>query len=66
MGWRHRGAVGIDDQTCRQARRLRAHRQCTLLPMIRKLALDDLPKLRIEDGLVLARVGFALVNDVAR
>jgi len=33
--------------------------------MIRKLVLDDLPKLRIEDGFVLARVGFALVNDVA-
>jgi hypothetical protein len=31
--------------------------------MNRKLVLDDLPKLRIEDGLVLARVGFALVND---
>src|SRR6202022_3800950 len=37
----------------------------TLLPMNRKLVLDDLPKLRIEDGLVLARVGFALVNNVA-
>src|SRR6202040_2356632 len=33
--------------------------------MNRKLVLDDLPKLRIEDGLVLARVGFALVNNVA-
>src|ERR1700730_19382172 len=28
---------------------LRAHRQCTLLPMNRKLVLDDLTKLRIED-----------------
>src|SRR5580704_3915567 len=37
-----------------------AHRQCTLLPMTRKLVLDDLPKLRIEDGLVLAGVGCAL------
>jgi hypothetical protein len=34
-----------------------------LLPMNRKLVLDDLPKLRIEDGLVLAWVGCALVND---
>ena len=33
--------------------------------MNRKLVLDDLPKLRIEDSLVLARVGFALVNNVA-
>src|ERR1700675_2481790 len=33
--------------------------------MNRKLVLDDLPKLRIEDGLVPARVGFALVNNVA-
>jgi hypothetical protein len=33
--------------------------------MNRKLVLDDLPKLRIEDGLVLARVGFALVNNAA-
>ena len=33
--------------------------------MNRKLVLDDLPKLRIEDGLVLARVGCALVSDVA-
>src|ERR1700731_976182 len=33
--------------------------------MNRKLVLDDLPKLRIEDGLLLARVGFALVNNVA-
>jgi hypothetical protein len=33
--------------------------------MNRKLVLDDLTKLRIEDGLVLAGVGFALVNNVA-
>ena len=65
VGRRHPTAVGIDDQTGQQTRRLRAHRQCTLPPMNRKLVLDDLPKLRIEDGLVGARVGFALVNDVA-
>jgi hypothetical protein len=57
MGRRHKVAVGIDDQACRQARRLRAHRQRALLPMNRKLVLDDLPKLRIEDGLVLAGIG---------
>jgi hypothetical protein len=33
--------------------------------MNRKLVLDDLPKLRIEDGRVLAGIGCALVNDVA-
>jgi len=65
MGWRHPIAAGIDDQTGQQTRRLRAHRQCTLLPMNRKLVLDDLPKLRIEDGLVPAGVGYTLVNDVA-
>jgi hypothetical protein len=65
MGWRHPIAAGIDDQTGQQTRRLRAHRQCTLLPMNRKLVLDDLPKLRIEDGRVLAGIGCALVNDVA-
>jgi hypothetical protein len=54
MGRRHPIAVGIDDQACQQTRRLRAHRQRALLPMNRKLVLDDLPKLRIEDGLVLA------------
>ena len=60
MGWRHPIATGIDDQTGQQTRRLRAHRQCTLPPMNRKLVLDDLSKLRIEDGLVLAGVGCAL------
>jgi hypothetical protein len=65
MDWRHPIAAGIDDQTGQQTRRLRAHRQCTLLPMNRKLVLDDLPKLRIEDGRVLAGIGCALVNDVA-
>ena len=65
MGRRHPIAAGIDDQTGQQTRRLRAHRQCTLLPIGRKLVLDDLPKPRIEDGLVGARVGFALVNNVA-
>jgi hypothetical protein len=65
MARRHPIAVGIDDQACQQARRLRAHRQCTLLPIGRKLVLDDLPKLRIEDGRVLAGVGCALVNNVA-
>src|ERR1700720_2759834 len=33
--------------------------------MNRKLVLDDLPKIRIEDGLVLAGVGYTLVNDLA-
>jgi HNH endonuclease/AP2 domain len=33
--------------------------------MNRKLVLHDLPKLRIEDGFVLARVGCATVNNVA-
>src|SRR5580700_3676065 len=65
MGRRHRVAVGIDDQAGQQARRLRAHRQGALLAIGRELALHDLPKLRIEDGLVLAGVGFALVNNVA-
>jgi hypothetical protein len=54
MGRRHPIVVGIDDQAGQQARCLRAHRQCTLLPMNRKLVLDDLPKLRIDDGLVLS------------
>jgi hypothetical protein len=31
----------------------------------RQLVLHDLPKLRIEDGLVLAGIGCALVNDFA-
>ena len=33
--------------------------------MNRKLVLDDLPKIRIEDGLVLAGVGYTLVSDLA-
>ena len=65
MGRRHPIAVGIDDQARQQARRLRAHRQRALLPIGRELVLHDLPKLRIEDGLVLAGVGCALVNDFA-
>ena len=65
VGRRHPTAVGIDDQTGQQARRLRAHRQCTLLPVGRELVLHDLPKLRIEDGLVVAGVGCALVSDFA-
>ena len=36
-----------------------------LAPIGGELVLHDLPKLRIEDGLVLAGVGFALVNNVA-
>src|SRR5580692_1601772 len=62
---RHRVALGIDNQAGQQARRLRAHRQGALLTVGRELVLHDLPKLRIEDGLALAGVGFALVNDVA-
>src|SRR4030081_3630125 len=65
VGRRHPTAVGIDDQTGQQTRSLRAHRQCTLLTVGCELVLDDLPKLRIEDGLVLAGVGNTLVNDVA-
>jgi hypothetical protein len=49
----------------RPARRLRADRQGALLPIGRELVLHDLPKLRINDRLVLAGVGFALVNDLA-
>ena len=37
----------------------------TLAPTGRELVLHDLPKLRIEDGLVLARVGGPLVNNIA-
>jgi hypothetical protein len=65
MGRRHRVAVGIDHQARQQTRRLRPHRQRVLAPIGGELVLHDLPKLRIEDGLVLARVGFALVNNVA-
>jgi hypothetical protein len=65
VGRHHPIAAGIDDQACQQARRLRAHRQRALLPIGRELVLLDLPKLRIDDGLVLARVGCALVNDFA-
>jgi len=65
MGRRHRVAVGIVDQACQQARRRRAHRQRALMPIRRELVLHDLPKLRIEDGLVLAGVGSTLVNDFA-
>jgi hypothetical protein len=36
-----------------------------LAPIGGELVLHDLPKLPIEDGLVLAGVGCALVNDVA-
>src|ERR1700731_3187932 len=58
MGRRHPITVGIDDQACQQARRLRAHRQRALLPIGRELVLHDLPKIRIDDGLVLAGVGY--------
>src|SRR5580658_4548312 len=51
-------AVGIDDHARQQARRLRAHRQRALLPIGPELVLHDLPKIRIEDGLVLAGVGY--------
>src|SRR3984893_11637049 len=64
-GWRHPTAVGIDDQTGQQTRRLRADRQGALAPIGGELVLHDLPKLRINDRLVLVGVGFALVNDLA-
>ena len=60
MGRRHPIAVGIDDQARQQARRFRAHRHRALAPISRELVLRDLPKLRINNSLVLAGIGCAM------
>jgi hypothetical protein len=48
-------AVVIKDQTRKQARCLGAYGQWALAAFAGKLVLDDLPELRIDDGIVLAR-----------
>ena len=56
------------ESTIRPANRLGASAptaNARSLPIGGELVLHDLPKLRIEDGLVLAGVGFALVSDFA-
>ena len=65
MGRREAIAVAIEDQTRQQARRLRAHGQRPLASIGGEPVLNDLPKFRIDDRLVLAGVDFALVGDLA-
>ena len=65
MGRRHTGAVGVDDQSGQQAWSLRACSKETLASICGEPVLDDPPELRIDDRVVLARVGRALVDDLA-
>src|SRR5262245_1886759 len=65
MGRRHPVAIAIDDQARQKARRFGANRQGALLPIGLELILHDLPKLGIDDRLVLAGVDLALVRDLA-
>ena len=65
MGRRHPFAIAIDDEARQRARRLGTGRQGAILPIGLELIMYDLPKLGIDDRLVLARVAFVLVRDLA-
>jgi hypothetical protein len=64
VGRRHPVAAAIEDQARQQTRLLCPGRQRALAAVGSKLFLDDLPKLRIDDWLMLAGVGFTeLINE---